>query len=159
MYAGGSAEGEGGDIGFVGDVQSVDVVKIKEIINRGVVPIITPLGVGKDGKTYNINSDTAASGIAEKLKARKLVFLSDVPGILMDANNETSFISTVKVDQVDDLITEGIISGGMVPKIKSAIKALTAGTNKVHLIDGRLKHSLLLEIFTDKGVGTQIVKS
>ncbi len=147
------------DIGFVGNVKDVLIDKILNIINDDVVPVITPVGKGVDGELYNINSDIAACGIAEKLKARKLVFLSDVPGILRDPADEASLISSIKVDEVDHLIEQTIISEGMIPKIQSAIKALMAGTNKVHLIDGRLQHSLLLEIFTDKGVGTQIIKS
>ncbi len=147
------------DIGFVGNVTDVNTKKIFDILDDDVVPVITPLGKGADGKLYNINSDIAACGIAEKLKAGKLVFLSDVPGILKEPKDESSLISTIKVSEVDQLIEQAIISEGMIPKIQSAIKALMAGTNKVHLIDGRLQHSLLLEIFTDKGVGTQIIKS
>ncbi len=147
------------DIGFVGKVIDVSIDKILDIVNNDVVPVITPMGKGAEGEFYNINSDVAACGIAEKLKARKLVFLSDVPGILKNPEDESSLISTIRVDEVDDLIEQATISKGMIPKIQSAIKALMAGTNKVHLIDGRLQHSLLLEIFTDQGVGTQIIKS
>jgi acetylglutamate kinase len=117
------------------------------------------LAIDEEGQTYNINADIAACQIAKALKARKLVFLSDVPGILRDPEDEGSVISTITVDEVEGLIERGIISGGMAPKIKSAEEALRAGTNKVHIIDGRVKHSLMLEIFTDSGVGTQIVKN
>jgi acetylglutamate kinase len=128
------------------------------VIDRGEVPVITPLGTGRDGAIYNINADISACRVAEALAARKLVFLSDVPGILADPEDESSRISTVRLDEVDRLIDERIITGGMVPKITSAVNALNAGTNKVHLVDGRVQHSLLLEIFTDEGIGTQIVK-
>jgi acetylglutamate kinase len=121
------------------------------------VPVITPLGTDMDGQVYNINADMAACEIAAQLRARKLVFLSDVPGVLRDPKDESSLISTIRADQVDALIAEKVISGGMIPKIRSAVAALHAGTGKVHMIDGRLQHSLLLEIFTHRGIGTQIV--
>jgi acetylglutamate kinase len=110
-----------------------------------------------NGQTYNINADMAACEVAAQLKADKLVFLSDVPGVLRDPDDESSLISTIRRDQVEPFIAEGILSGGMVPKVRSAAAALDAGTRKVHMIDGRIRHSLLLEIFTDKGVGTQII--
>ncbi|MDP7399487.1 MAG: acetylglutamate kinase, partial [Lentisphaeria bacterium] len=117
------------------------------------------LGTGADGAVFNINADLSACRIAQALAARKLVFLSDVPGILADSQDESSLIKTVCLPDVDRLIEDRTITGGMVPKIRSAVDALQAGTNKVHLVDGRIQHSLLLEIFTDEGVGTQIVKT
>lgn len=146
------------DLGFVGEVVHVDTSPILKTLEGEVLPVIPPLAIDDNGQTYNINADIAACQIAKALKARKLVFLSDVPGILRDSEDEESVISTITVDEVDELIERGIISGGMAPKIKSAEEALRAGTNKVHIIDGRIKHSLLLEIFTDRGVGTEIVK-
>lgn len=146
------------DLGFVGEVAAVDIEGIQQLLQSGVVPVIPPLGVDKNGQTYNINADVAACRIAEELKARKLVFLSDVPGLLRDPQNEDTLISSVKMTEVDELIQSGVISGGMKPKLLSAVRALQAGTNKVHLIDGRIRHSLLLEIFTDQGIGTQIIK-
>ena len=119
---------------------------------------MTPLGLGLDGQVYNINADVAACKVAEAIHARKLVFLSDVPGILSDRENEASVIPTICTDEIDGLIHDGIISGGMLPKIKSCVEALNSGINKVQLIDGRVMHTLLLEIFTDRGVGTQIVR-
>ena len=151
--------GEKLDLGNVGTVISVDTKAIDDLLKKNVVPVITPIGTDRSGRAYNINADMVASRIAEELKARKLVFLSDVPGILRDPENEKSLISTIKINEVEGLIDDRIISGGMLPKIQSAMKALQVGTKKVHLIDGRIKHSLLLEIFTDKGVGTQIIKS
>lgn len=152
------ATGELQDLGFVGEVVGVDVSPILEQIRQNCVPVITPLGLGQNGEVLNINADISACRIAESLQARKLVFISDVPGILRDRQDPTSVISTIRIGEVEDYIAQGVIAGGMVPKIRSAVAALRAGTNKVHLIDGRLQHSLLLEIFTDEGVGTQIVK-
>lgn len=145
------------DLGFVGEVTAVDVARIQAILDNMEVPVITPLGRGEDGQPYNINADTSACRIAEGLRARKLVFLSDVPGILRDPKDESTLISSIPMDQVQGLIDSGIVSGGMIPKIHSAIAALRAGTRKVHMIDARVPHSLLLEIFTDQGIGTEIV--
>lgn len=145
------------DIGFVGEINKVDVDAIIDVADKDVVPIIAPLGKSEDGQVYNINADVAACKIAEAIQARKLVFISDVPGILRDPNDESTLISTIRLSEIDGLIQQGIISGGMLPKVKSAVEALHAGTNKVHMVDGRMQHSLLLEIFTDQGIGTQIV--
>ena len=134
------------------------VAPIMEAIEAGLVPVVTPLGTGIDGQIYNINADIAACRIAEAIHARKLVFLSDVPGILADCTDENSVIPTIRTDEMDELIQRKIISGGMLPKLRSCVNALNAGINKVHLIDGRVMHTLLLEIFTDHGVGTQIVR-
>jgi acetylglutamate kinase len=151
-------EGNDVDLGFVGEVAGVDIAHIKTLIDADIVPVVTPVGSDADDQPYNINADVAACKVAEALQARKLVFLSDVPGILEDPADETTRISTVRLSEIDELTRRRIISGGMVPKIRSAVSALRAGTNKVHLIDGRVQHSLLLEIFTDAGVGTQIIK-
>ena len=151
--------GEDLDIGFVGNIIDVDTTEIFAALDQGLIPVIPPLGVGDDGQVYNINADIAACKITEALKARKLIFLSDVPGIMRDPEDESSVIGTVKADEIQKLIDEKVISGGMIPKVMSSLHALEAGTNKVHMIDGRLQHSLLLEIFTSEGVGTQIVKS
>lgn len=147
------------DLGHVGEVIHVDTAPIHAALARHQIPVITPLGVGADGQVYNINADISACQIAAALQARKLVFLSDVPGLLADRENPQSVISTLHASEVEEAIRSGVISGGMVPKIRSAVAALAAGTSKVHLIDGRLQHALLLEIFTDAGVGTQIVPS
>lgn len=158
MYSTCSETGEQIDIGFVGQIIDVDINPIRKAVDQNILPIIPPLGCDAAGQLYNINADIAACKIAESLHARKLVFLSDVPGILQDANDESSLISSIKMDEVEGLIQNKTITGGMIPKIKSAMSALKAGTNKVHMIDGRIQHSLLLEIFTDSGVGTEIVK-
>jgi acetylglutamate kinase len=149
--------GETLDLGNVGRVVNVDTEQLHWVLNRGEVPVITPLGSDMDGRVYNINADMAACEIAAQLKARKLVFLSDVPGVLRDASDPESLISTIRSDQVEALIEEKVIQGGMIPKVRSAVDALQAGTGKVHMVDGRLQHSLLLEIFTHRGIGTQIV--
>ena len=146
------------DWGYVGDVMKVDVEPIKAYLQAGITPVITPLGLGPDRKLYNINADEVAAAIAEKLEARKLVFLSDVPGLLENKDDPSSIMSTLKLGEIEDLIRRGVISGGMLPKIGSALKALKAGVKKTHIIDAGLPHSLLLEMFTDKGVGTEIVQ-
>lgn len=157
-YAVDPVTGEKKSIGFVGEIIKVDTDKIMNIIADGKTPVITPLGVGEDGQIYNINADVAACKVAQAIRSRKLVFLSDVPGIMRDPSDESSVIQTICTNEVDDLIQQKILSGGMLPKINSSIEALQAGVNKVHMIDGRVLHSLLLEIFTDKGIGTEIIK-
>lgn len=150
--------GEEEDIGFVGKVVGVNTAAILEAIADGKIPVVTPLGNGLDGNTYNINADTAASRIAEALHARKLVFVSDVPGVLSDKNDENSVIPTIRTTDIPELIRRGVLTGGMLPKVQGCAKALESGINKVHMINGRIPHALLLEIFTEDGVGTQIVR-
>ncbi len=150
--------GETLDWGFVGTIAAVDTEPVKAYLQAGITPVITPLGLGPERKMYNINADEAAAAIAEKLEARKLVFLSDVPGILSKREDPTSIISTLKLAEVEDLIKRGVIDGGMLPKVGGALKALKAGVKKTHIIDAGLPHSLLLELFTDKGVGTEIIQ-
>lgn len=146
------------EVGFVGEITGVNIASVLEALENGCIPVITPLGVGDSGEIYNINADTAACRIAEALHARKLVFISDVPGILADRDDPASVIPTIRTDEIDGLIRTGVLSGGMLPKIAGCVEALNSGINKVHLIDGRITHTLLLEIFTDSGVGTQIVR-
>jgi len=145
------------DLGFVGDVTEVKVKLVKKEIADGFMPIISPVAEGLDGKPYNINADTAAGRVASALRARRLVYMSDVPGLLADPKNPASLISTLKVSDVDGLKKKGVIDKGMRPKVASAVRALQEGVQRVHFVDGRMPHSLLLEIFTDKGVGTEIV--
>lgn len=147
-----------GDLGFVGEVVKVDAAPIDQLLKENYVPVITPVGIGEDGRAYNINADVSACRIAQELKAQKLVFMSDVPGLLSDPSNEDTLISTIRIAEVNGLIEDGVISGGMVPKVQSAVSAIQAGCRKVHMIDARLQHSVLLEIFTDRGVGTQIIE-
>ncbi|MCF7792339.1 MAG: acetylglutamate kinase [Victivallales bacterium] len=150
--------GESIDLGYVGEVYKVTSRPILDIVESDVIPVITPLAEDTSGQIYNVNADIAAAKIAEFLSAKKLVYMSDVPGILKALNDEKTLISTIKQNEIDAYIEKGIISGGMLPKIESALKALKTGTDKIHMIDGRIKHSLLLEIFTDNGIGTQILK-
>ncbi len=152
------ATGETQDVGFVGDIVQVDPAPVLAALEDGKIPVITPLAMGRDGHIYNINADIAACRAAEALKTRKLVFLSDVPGVMRDPADEKSVIPSIRTDEIDTLIREKVLSGGMLPKIASCVHALQCGINKVHMIDGRVRHTLLLEIFTDSGIGTQIVR-
>ncbi len=145
------------DLGFVGDPTEVKVKLIKKEISDGFMPVISPVAEGYDGKPYNINADTAAGRVAAALRARRLVYMSDVPGLLSDPKDPSTLISTLKIGEVDGLKKKGVIDKGMRPKVASAVRALQEGVQRVHFIDGRMPHSLLLEIFTDKGVGTEIV--
>ena len=151
-------DGNDVDLGFVGDVTEVKVKLIKKEISEGFVPIISPVAEGLDNKPYNINADVAARRVASALRARRLVYMSDVPGLLGDPKSPESLISTLKTSQVDELKKKGVIDKGMRPKVASAVRALEEGVQRVHFIDGRLPHSLLLEIFTDHGIGTEIVQ-
>ena len=146
------------DVGFVGKVAGVNTTPILEALAEGKIPVVTPLGSGLDGNVYNINADTAASKIAEALHARKLVFVSDVPGVLSDPEDESSVIPTIRTTDIPELVRSGVLSGGMLPKVQGCVKALESGINKVHMINGRIPHAILLEIFTEDGVGTQIVR-
>ena len=150
------SDGNPVDVGFVGNVVAVKSKIIKKAIKDGYTPVISPVAKGIDGKLYNVNADVAAACVASALRARRLVYLSDVPGLLKDPKDPNTLIPTLKVGQVEKLKADGTISQGMLPKIDSSMKALNSGVHRVHLIDGRLPHSLLLEIFTDKGIGTEI---
>lgn len=145
------------DLGYVGKVVNVDTPQIQWVLKRHQLPVVTPLASNQNGEVFNINADMAACEIAAELKVRKLVFLSDVPGVLRDPKDPNSLIPTIHCDEVEPMIQSGMIAGGMIPKLRSARDAIRAGVGQVHMIDGRLRHSLLLEIFTRKGVGTQIL--
>ncbi len=150
-------QGEDLDIGFVGEVTAVDTAPLLDCIRRGVTPIISPTARDSDGRIYNCNADVAAAMTAIALKAQRLVFMSDVPGLLRDPKNPQSLISHLPVNQVPALRQSGVIDQGMIPKIDSAVAAIRAGVEKVQLVDGRVPHSVLLEIFTDAGFGTEVV--
>ncbi|MGH7997006.1 MAG: acetylglutamate kinase [Opitutaceae bacterium] len=152
-------EGNAVDLGFVGEVTEVKVKLVKKEIADGFVPVISPVAEGYDGKPYNVNADLVAGRVASALRARRLVYMSDVPGLLANPADPASLISTLKVGQVDEFRKKGVIDQGMRPKVASAVRALEEGVQRVHFIDGRLPHSLLLEIFTDKGAGTEIVQA
>jgi acetylglutamate kinase len=151
-------DGNAVDLGFVGEVTEVKVKLIKKEIADGFIPVISPVAEGYDSKPYNVNADLVAGRVASALRARRLVYMSDVPGLLSNPPDAASLISTLKISQVEDLKKKGVIDKGMRPKVASAIRALQEGVQRVHFIDGRLPHSLLLEIFTDKGIGTEIVQ-
>ena len=152
-------DGKGGseDIGFVGRVTEVQTGELDRVIHEEHVPVVSPVACGADGATYNINADEAAAAIAGALRAAKLIFLSDVPGIMRDREDPGSLVPTVRAGQVDTLIRQKVLEGGMIPKVQGAVAALRQGVGKTHMIDGRLPHALLLEIFTNEGVGTEIV--
>ena len=145
------------DLGFVGAITKVDTDPIQKALNEGLMPIISSTASDEKDQCYNVNADTVAAEVAISLGARRLVYLSDVPGLLKNPEDSTSLLSSLPVDQVDSLKKEGVIAKGMLPKVNSAVDALNSGVNRVHFIDGRLPHSILLEIFTDEGIGTEIV--
>ena len=147
------------DRGYVGEVSSVSTRPVEEMLDAGILPVVTPLGTGEaDGHLYNINADYAAAALAKALKVRKFVLVSDVPGLLRDPENPETLFSTLHLGDVAQLKANGTISGGMLPKIESCEDAIRQGVKKVHLVDGRMAHSLLLEIFTREGVGTEITE-
>jgi acetylglutamate kinase len=146
------------DIGFVGDVERVSTSPITDLIEGGMIPVVAPIGRGEDGQSYNVNADTAAGEIAAALRAEKLVFLTDVTGIMRDPEESSTLISTLHVLDVDHLVEEAVISGGMIPKVEACVKAVKSGVRKTHVVDGRIPHSMLLEIFTREGIGTEIVQ-
>jgi acetylglutamate kinase len=153
------ATGSRVDLGFVGDIIEVNTVTLQKLIASGVVPIISPLARGADGQVYNINADIAAAKIAQALQAHKIIYLSDVNGVRRNPKEESSLISTLTPAQIQQLKLDGVIAGGMIPKVDSALEALAGGVDKIHFLDGRQAHSLLLELFTDAGIGTQIASS
>jgi acetylglutamate kinase len=148
---------DGNDIGFVGEVTSVNVEPLRECIRRSITPVISPVALGEDGQIYNCNADVAAAQAAIALKAKRLVFMSDVPGLLRDPNKPDSVVPHLKIDEVAALKKSGVIDKGMIPKVDSAVAAIKAGIEKVSFVDGRVPHAVLLEIFTDEGNGTEIV--
>ena len=148
----------GEDYGFVGEVTGVNTAPLEECIARGITPVISPTARGDDRQIYNCNADLAAAQAAIALAAKRLVFISDVPGLLRNPDDAESVIPHLDIAEVDELKQAGVIAKGMIPKIDSAVAAINAGVDKVSFVDGRMNHSVLLEIFTDKGVGTEIVK-
>ncbi|MDZ4744229.1 MAG: acetylglutamate kinase [Verrucomicrobiota bacterium] len=152
-------DGQKVDIGFVGEVHRVKAATLMDLIHQEIVPCISPVAKSKQGEVYNINADVAAAQTAIAVEAKKLIFISDVNGIMLDPKDANSVIPTLNIKEIQDLKKSGVISGGMLPKVNSCIKALESGVEKIHLIDGRIPHSMLLEIFTDSGIGTQILKS
>jgi acetylglutamate kinase len=150
--------GQPADIGFVGEVIGVNTKPLLECIEKGITPVISPTARGEDGKIYNCNADVAAAQAAIALKAQRLVFMSDVPGLLRDPKNPESVISRLRKSEIEDLKKSGVVNHGMIPKTDSAVAAIVAGIEKVSFVDGRVPHAVLLEIFTDAGIGTELVK-
>ena len=146
------------DYGFVGDITDIDPKPIEKVLQEGYIPVIATVGIDDDGQVYNINADTAAAEIAAALNAENIITLSDIPGLLRDVNDPTTLISEIHVDEVTSLIESGIISGGMIPKMKSCEKAVRSGVKKAVMIDGRIPHSILIEMFSDEGIGTLMTK-
>ena len=146
------------DLGFVGKIIGINTESITVLDSGGYIPVITPIGVGVDGQTYNINADTMAGEIASAFQAEKLIMLTDTRGILRDLSDDTSLVPTIRMREVDQLTKEGFIEGGMLPKVEACKTALAGGVYKTHIIDGRVPHSLLLEVFTEGGIGTQIIR-
>lgn len=148
---------DGVDIGFVGEVTEVNPNVIRDLVEAGYLPVITPIGVDAEGQSYNINADTAAAAIAGALRADKFIMLTDVPGVLLDVNEPSSLISSVTMSDAQTLMETGQISGGMIPKITACLDALTRGVGRCHIIDGRQPHAILVELFTDGGIGTMVL--
>ena len=150
------ADGKALDIGFVGEVTGVQTAPLLECIQQGITPVISPTARGTDGKIYNCNADVAAAQAAIALKARRLVFMSDVPGLMRDPRDPATVMPRVGAGEVDELKRSGIVDQGMIPKVDSAVAAIKAGVEKVSFVDGRVPHAVLLEIFTDQGIGTEV---
>ncbi len=142
------------DYGYVGEIVSVDPAPIIKVMEEDYIPVIATVGIDDEGQVYNINADTAAAEIAAALGAENIITLSDIPGLLRDVNDKNSLIPEIHIDEIDDLIESGVISGGMIPKIKSCEKAIRSGVKKAVMIDGRIPHSIIIEMFSKEGIGT-----
>ena len=149
---------QGQDIGYVGDIKEVNPTILNELLEKDFLPIVCPVGLGDDFATYNINADDAACAIARAMKAEKLAFLTDIEGVYRDPEDTSSLISELFVNEANALIENGNVGGGMIPKLQNCIDAIESGVNRVHILDGRIQHCLLLEIFTNKGIGTAILR-
>jgi acetylglutamate kinase len=149
---------KGRDLGYVGHVEKVDTSLLETLLSNNFVPVVSPVGVDEEGNTYNINADYAASAVAGSLSAQKLVFLTDVEGILKDKDDPSSIIRTLSTRQAEAYIQDGTINGGMIPKVQCCLDGLERGVSSVHVLDGRVPHAILLEIFTTRGIGTMVTK-
>lgn len=145
------------DLGLVGEIEKINPEIIETLTSQGYIPVLAPIGLSSEGKSLNLNADTVAGDIAAALKAKKLIILTDVPGVMKDLKNEKSLIRELKISQVNNLLKKGILRGSMTPKIKACKKAVEGGVEKAHIIDGRVKHAILLELFTDEGIGTMVL--
>lgn len=146
----------GVDLGLVGEITKINCKVLEVLAKDEYIPVIAPIGVGENGESYNINADTVAGEIAAALKAEKLIFLTDIDGIQGDANDPDTLISIISVSEVNDMIEAGTIKGGMIPKVQGCIKGIEQGVNRTHILNGTIPHPILLEIFTDKGIGTMV---
>ena len=146
------------DLGLVGEVTEVDTTLINTLLDNDFVPVISTVGVDEEGNSYNVNADYAAVAVAGALNAEKLVFITDVAGVMRDVNDPNSVISTTNTAEINELIADGTIAGGMIPKVQCCLAGVNAGVKNVHILDGRIAHCLILEIFTNKGIGTLIEK-
>ena len=146
------------DLGLVGEIKKINPEILEMYTENDFIPVISPIGIADDGTTLNLNADTVAGAIAGEMNAEKLIILTDVPGVLRDPNDPSTLIQRIHIDEIPALIEEGIISGGMIPKIETCVEALNNGVKSAHILDGRIKHTLLLEIFTKEGIGTMIYK-
>lgn len=151
-------KGEDLDLGYVGQVNDIDVGLIERTTSAGLIPVIPSIALDATGHRLNVNADTAAAAVARILRAEKLMFVSDVPGIFLDKNDPSTLLSHIDVKRCRELIADGTIAAGMVPKVEASLEALEAGVDKIHIVDGRMPHSVLLEVYSDKGIGTEIVK-
>jgi acetylglutamate kinase len=149
---------DGVDLGYVGKVTDINVGILNELSQNGYIPVIAPIGVGEDGESYNVNADIVAGEVAAALHAEKLMFLTDIDGIQMDPTNPDSLISVISVDQIYRLIEQRVIQGGMIPKVMGCIKGIEQGVSRTHIVNGTSPHPIILEIFTDKGIGTMVTR-
>lgn len=149
---------DGVDLGYVGEIKRVNTRMLELLSQDDYIPVVAPIGIGPDGKSYNINADTVAGDIAAALKAEKLIFLTDIDGIYRDPSDPSSLVSVIMIDEVYRLIDRNIISGGMIPKVMGCIKGIEEGVNRTHILNGTLPHPILLEIFTDTGIGTMVTR-
>ena len=147
------------DLGFVGTITSIDENALHTHLKRGHITVVSPMGISVEQQPHNINADEVASAVATSLKAEKLVLLTNVQGVMRTSDDVDSLISTLTIDQIDNLVKSNVIHGGMIPKVNACVEALNGGVKKTHIIDARIQHALLLEIFTDRGIGTQILKN
>ena len=152
------AKPEKPELGFVGKITDIDIKPINDLLDLGYIPVVSTVGCDDEGNIYNINADTAASRIAGKLKAESFISMTDIPGVLRDKDDESTLITTIKTEEAPELIKQGIINGGMIPKINCCIEAINMGVKKVFIIDGRVPHSILIEVLTDAGIGTMFKK-
>jgi len=151
-----TAEQRSVELGYVGDILKVDPTMVTSLLSQGLIPVIATVGIGAAGQAYNINADTAAGAIAIALSADKLVYLTDVPGVQSDRNDPSSLIGQINATDIDRLVKEGVVDGGMIPKVEAAAHAVREGVRRAHILDGRVSHTLLVELFTDTGVGTMV---